>query len=678
MQRWLAEKRIAVTGGGGFLGRRVVARLEEAGCKTIFVVRRKDYDLVRGTDVERFYLDAKPQVVIHLAAVVGGIGANQENPGRFFYENMMMGAQLIEGARLHHVEKFVQVGTICFTPDMKVTLVNGVKPISHVEIGDLVLTDAGSFRRVKSTMQRHYRGVLKVIKVRGLPHLKLTPEHPVLVLSQGIENPGWKKAQDVQPDDLLFCPRIADTEKYDLENYSAEFCELLGLYVAEGGVYLTDTGIRGSRGHIHFSFGEEPELIERCRQLMEKYFGLEGKLRKVEGQEGYQLSFYDLEAARFFARECYESAPYLSFNKRIPPYLLLFPRQKQAAFLRGYFNGDGCYSTSSGRRKIAFTTVSDLLAWQVRGMLCEMGIIPLMYLNKMAGPSEIQGRSVTRRDSWSIWIHGQEQIDYCLSLLNDQLREEPSGYRSRCRRVSSGHFTPVLSVTDTEYEGPVYNLEVDDRHTYVVNAVAVHNCAYPKFTPVPFQEDDLWNGYPEETNAPYGIAKKALLVQLQAYREQYGLNGVYLLPVNLYGPGDNFDPAASHVIPALIKKCVDAIERGERVIEVWGTGTPTREFLYVDDAAEGIVLATEHYSGAEPVNLGSGREISIRDLVHLIARETGFNGDIVWDATRPDGQPRRALDTSRAAKGFGFRARTEFIEGLRKTITWYRENHLKS
>jgi GDP-L-fucose synthase len=311
MGSWLADKRIAVTGGGGFLGRRVVARLEEAGCKALFIVRRKDYDLVRYEAVERLYRDTRPQIVIHLAAVVGGIGANRENPGRFFYENMMMGVQLIEGARLHGIEKFVQIGTIC---------------------------------------------------------------------------------------------------------------------------------------------------------------------------------------------------------------------------------------------------------------------------------------------------------------------------------------------------------------------------AFPKFTPVPFKEDELWNGYPEETNAPYGIAKKALLVQLQAYREQYGMNGIYLLPVNLYGPGDNFDPAVSHVIPALIKKCVDAVERGDKLIEVWGTGQPTREFLYVDDAAEGIVLATERYDGLEPVNLGSGREISIKDLAHLIATESGFTGDLVWAATKPDGQPRRALDTSRAA-AFGFRARTDFVAGLRQTIAWYRANH---
>lgn len=309
MENFLQGKRIAVTGGGGFLGSVVVNKLRERGCEDIFVVRKRDYNLVDGVDVARLYREARPEVVIHLAAVVGGIGANRENPGLYFYENIMMGVQLIEGARLNGVDKFIQVGTIC---------------------------------------------------------------------------------------------------------------------------------------------------------------------------------------------------------------------------------------------------------------------------------------------------------------------------------------------------------------------------AYPKFTPVPFHEDELWNGYPEETNAPYGVAKKALLVQCQAYRDQYGFNGVYLLPVNLYGPGDNFNPNTSHVIPALIKKFVDAEGRGEPEVEVWGTGAATREFLYVDDAAEGIVLAAEKYNGADPVNLGSGMEISIKDLAELIARETGYRGKLVWDSSKPDGQPRRALDVTRAEELFGFKARVDFVEGLRRTIEWYR------
>jgi GDP-L-fucose synthase len=196
-------------------------------------------------------------------------------------------------------------------------------------------------------------------------------------------------------------------------------------------------------------------------------------------------------------------------------------------------------------------------------------------------------------------------------------------------------------------------------------------CAYPKFTPVPFSEDSLWDGYPEETNAPYGLAKKMLLVQAQAYRQEYGINAIYLLPVNLYGPGDNFDPESSHVIPALIRKFVDAIEHDQDEIVCWGDGSASREFLYVDDAAEGIVLAMERYDGPEPVNLGSGQEIAIRDLTQLIAELSSFTGRITWDTSKPNGQPRRCLDTSRAERLFGFRAQTDFRQGLQRTVAWY-------
>jgi len=199
-------------------------------------------------------------------------------------------------------------------------------------------------------------------------------------------------------------------------------------------------------------------------------------------------------------------------------------------------------------------------------------------------------------------------------------------------------------------------------------------CAYPKFTALPFKEENLWEGYPEETNAPYGLAKKMLLVQAQAYRDQYDFNGIYLLPVNLYGPRDNFDLKTSHVIPALIRKCLEAQERGDEQVVLWGDGSPTREFLYVEDAAQGILLASERYNGREPVNLGSGNEIGIKDLAEKIAAMTGFEGQLVWDTSKPNGQPRRALDVSRAQAYFGFRAQTPFEEGLLRTIDWYREN----
>ena len=226
------------------------------------------------------------------------------------------------------------------------------------------------------------------------------------------------------------------------------------------------------------------------------------------------------------------------------------------------------------------------------------------------------------------------------------------------------------------YDNAIMGIQMMEaaRQNNVGKFVAVGTiCAYPKFTPVPFQEKDLWNGYPEETNAPYGLAKKMMLVQAQAYRQQYGYNAIYLLPVNLYGPGDNFNPDSSHVIPALIKKFVDAIESGSDIVEVWGTGAASREFLYVEDAARAIVLAAEHYESAEPVNIGSCMEITIKDLVELISELTGFQGEIVWDTEKPDGQPRRCLDVSAAEKGFGFKAEVPFREGLKKTIEWYKE-----
>ena len=224
------------------------------------------------------------------------------------------------------------------------------------------------------------------------------------------------------------------------------------------------------------------------------------------------------------------------------------------------------------------------------------------------------------------------------------------------------------------YENAIMGIQLIEnarRHNVEKTVVLGTICAYPKFTPVPFHEEDLWNGYPEETNAPYGLAKKMMLVQCQAYREQYGMNAVFLLPVNLYGPRDNFDLQSSHVIPALIRKCVEAMEAGREEIVLWGDGSPTREFLYVDDAVDGIVLATEKYDKSEPVNLGSGIEISIRYLAVMIAAMTGFKGNIVWDTNQPNGQPRRCLAVSKAEKEFGFKAATPFEVGLRKTIDWY-------
>jgi GDP-L-fucose synthase len=280
-----------------------------------------------------------------------------------------------------------------------------------------------------------------------------------------------------------------------------------------------------------------------------------------------------------------------------------------------------------------------------------------------------------RKEARSIWVPRHQdydltQIDDVIRVYRDSRPDAVIHLAAKVGGIGINREKPGEFFYDNLMMGA--HLMEQARQFGVQKFVSIGTvCAYPKFTPVPFKEDELWNGYPEETNAPYGLAKKMLLVQGQAYRQQYGFNAIYLLPVNLYGPGDNFDPHSSHVIPALIKKCVDALERDEERIVAWGTGKASREFLYVEDAARAIVLATEKYDRPEPVNLGSAMEITIRDLLELIAELTGFQGEIIWDSSKPDGQPRRSLDTGRARQEFGFQAQTDFRAGLRQTIDWY-------
>jgi len=291
--------------------------------------------------------------------------------------------------------------------------------------------------------------------------------------------------------------------------------------------------------------------------------------------------------------------------------------------------------------------------------------------------SELQGMGVRREDiriprSREIDLRQYENCEKVVKgmdvVIHLAARVGGIGYNQAC---------PAQLFYDNAIMG-IQMIEAAYRENVEKCVVVGTICAYPKFTPVPFREEELWNGYPEETNAPYGLAKKMLLVQSQAYRQEYGFNSVYLLPVNLYGPGDNFDPKSSHVIPALIKKFSDAKLNNQPSVEVWGTGAASREFLYVDDAARGLVLAADRYSKPDPVNLGSGMEITIRDLVDLIRELTGFSGEIRWDTSKPDGQPKRCLDVSRAKREFGFEATMPFREGLKRTIAWYEEHRAET
>ncbi len=677
MDYHLINKRILVSGGSGFLGSYVIDRLKKKGCSQVFVPRSKDYNLTDLGAVKKMYKDFSPEIVIHLAAKVGGIGANRNSPAVFFYDNLMMGIQMMEQGRQFGIEKFVALGTICFPKGTKIISNPSAVSIEDIEPGQKVLTADGTFQKVLKKFKRHYKGRLMKIRASGMPELLATPNHPFSLVSLENNSLFWKRADELKPGDYLFTPLLSKKEKKDDEKFSKEFCELIGIFVAEGGVYLRDTGKRGSRGVVYFSFGDEKELIDRARFLMKRIFGIEGHLVKMKGQKGYQLFFYHLFTARFFAQNFYDVHPYHSSNKIFPEGCLYLPEEKLFSLIKGYFIGDGCFSDACEREKIGFTTVSEKLVWQLKLILNELGIYSHVQKRKYKKHDLIQGRLVSQKQAWAVWITGKEQINYFLKRIRGEKLEKPKGFRGRFKKLKNGYLVPIFNVSGEDYKGDVFNLEVEKNHTYLANGLVVHNCCYPKFTPVPFKEEDLWSGYPEETNAPYGLAKKMLLVQSQAYRKQYGFNSIFLLPVNLYGEGDNFDVETSHVIPALIRKCFEALDEGREEITVWGTGNATREFLYVGDCAEAVVLAAERYNSSSPVNIGAGVEISIKDLAGLITELSGFKGRLIWDNSKPDGQPRRCLDISKAEKEFGFKARTGFKEGLRRTIDWYRKERKK-
>lgn len=688
----LKNKRVLITGAHGFLGHHVQAALAEH-CDLIIAPRSSALDLLDKEEVEYFLGRYQPDIIIHLAAQCGGIGINREKPGEFLYNNMMMTTNLIEASRRLDLDKFVGIGTVCFTKDALIREGHSYKRIDSTTTSCKV-TGRNALRcSVVETFCNRYTGELYHIRPYGAEQLNVTSEHPFLV--ERNHSKIWVQAQHLRGDDRLVIPIYRESHRSDeieIPQFECGYpvsnlrnnnpCALaekirvtpaiarwFGWFMAEG-----STNKQG----INLYFGEEPELMDDIVSTTNEEFGFSYEPKAIPNQEGYRLDINSYQLRDFCREYFYESKEtHRSYTKKIPDFVFGLSNDLQLEFVKSYINGDGHFEYDKRNdqlKSIQITTTSRCLVYQLRDLILQHGIFGNIHHRQVPDDAMILGRKVNARESWVLKWTGQ-QLDELLSLMFENLSKAASR-TSRFNVIVSKDYAlvPIYPITSSAVSDlDVYNLGTLDE-TYTANGVVVHNCSYPKHTPVPFKEEDLYNGYPEETNAPYGIAKRVQLEMLRAYRAQYGLNGIYLIPVNMLGEHDNFKDESSHVIPAMMKKFHRAKTNGDASVTLWGDGSASREFLYAGDCAEAIVKATMLYNDTDPVNIGTGREIMIKELAEKMREVVGYQGDIVWDVTKPNGQPRRCLDVSRARERFGFEAQTSLNEALIRTYQWAQEN----
>ena len=693
-------KKVIVTGATGFLGKHVVKELEKRKYKVI-PLTSKNCDMTDFNKLNKFIFQNRSDYIIHLAALCGGIGMNRKYPADFNVVNTMMGINLFEACKEYkkifdESPKIVTLGSVCFTKNCLIKSGNRFHYINDLNENDILNSRFNKTKIVK-TMERNYSGKLIHIRPFGGEKIEVTPEHPFLVLRNGEES--WIEAGKLTLEDKLIIIKNIGTRKdhnikfrgykksYKILNLPNKTMEIkninLNQYISNFfGWYLAE-GCCTKQGQINLYFGEnELSEIERLREVSEKYFGRNLSMWELKNQKGYKTALYSKELSTFFKNNFYNCEKTTSHFKIIPDFIFESQKKYIKSFIRGYFDGDGHISKRQYKegKKINCVQVSSAsreLIYQLKSLILSNFNILGSIHKRPKHNNFIDGRKIVGNENWSLKFTGQNCKTFIEEIYPDKIENLKSNYRKSRFDVEYKDdkvFVPIISLESEEVENiKVYNFETE-KNTYNSFDYIVHNCAYPKYTPVPFKEDYLWNGYPEETNAPYGLAKRMLLVQLNAYKEQYGLKGCYLLPANLYGQDDHFDLEDSHVIPALIRKFHEAKLDNKKEVLLWGSGGASREFLYVKDAARGIINAMEMYDGVLPINLGSNKEIKILDLAYLIKDKVGFKGKIVWDYNMPDGQPKRCLDTSRAKELFDFEAAWSFEDGIEETIKWYVEN----
>lgn len=695
---------ILITGGKGFLGRHLRQELEKCNLNVnIITFSSKEYDLTRHDQTLMLFERFRPDTVIHLAAMAGGIGFNKKHPADVIQINSAINYNIFEAVSKHKPEYFYGAGSVCFTEDCFIEIKkNHFKNINDIKENDFIASNNG-YTKVKKIYKREYSGDVVTIQAYGAEKLTVTPEHPFLVYRDNKEQ--WIAAKNIIKTDLLVYNTNKNTNKklvnvkiaenINENNYRTknlpnkkrhipkkikindDLAYLCGWYVAEG---------YSSENAITLYFGDhENDKIFSLQRIIEKNFKIKTTLKRCPPtQKGYRLDFYSKQIAHFFRSLFYNNKEkHTAHYKKIPDFILKSPLHIQLSFLKGYIEGDGHFATGkyvdkNAINSVILTSVSRLLIYQIRKILLQINIVGSIKSHAKKGKSKICGRTVNINDSWILKFTGINIEKIVKAMFIDKINKLKNQYDQGIiakKILNNRHYSPIYKIYYENVKNIyVYNLHTENE-TYTANNFIVHNCSYPLNCPTPFKEDNLWDGFPEKTNSGYGQCKRTLLLQQQAFREQYGLRGAHFLIVNLFGPHDNFDLESSHVIGALIHKFVDAVRNNKKTVECWGTGQAYREFFYVEDCARAFAMAAVTKLDTElPINLGTGKTISIYNLAYLISKLTGFTGEIVFTGDVSDGQPKRQLDVSRAKELLGFTANIDLENGLKRTIEWYKEN----
>jgi len=659
-----------------------------------------EYDLTDKECAKNIVQDYNPDVILHLAASCGGIGLNKKVPADLGRDNLLMGINILEAARMYNVPKVYLVGTVCFTEDCFIRCADySYKKINKIEVGDLVFSKNG-ITQVSNLMNKNYSGELFKIRPIFGEEISVTPEHPFLVFRNSKIQ--WVEASSLTKSDYLIIPKenaikgekklYAQFEKLNNRliernlkikidplpekiEITKDFLFFLGWYLAEG--------YTAKNGEIFLYFGDELETINKLIVIVKNLFNRNCRLKKLKNQTGYVLSFNSQQLGYWLKNNFYEKGcpKYTCHYKKIPSFIYELNNDSLKIFINAYFSGDGHISKRKYKEQYSINTVqvvsvSRNLIYQIRDLISKFDIYGSVVKREPQTNNFIQGRKINGKQSWTLKYSGAGCTNFIKQVFSERLDEIYQGKQSKTKsqlnNFDNYQLVPLFSIKSEIVENiRVYNLSCKDE-TYNANGIIVHNCSYPYDTNVPFKEDDLYNGLSEPTNRCYSDAKKMIFTLHNAYRQQYGLKGAKFIPANMYGRFDHFDLESSHVIPALIRKFVEGKKENKPFVECWGTGTAEREFLNFEDASRALYLAIKNSLDTDlPINIGTGKSILIKDLAALIGELVGYTGEIVFNGTVSDGQMKRGLDVSRAKEMFGFEAQISLRDGLKNTIKWY-------